>query len=163
MLKSAIETLDPTNPDHWTSDKQPRVEVVSKLVGREVTRKEITEALLEPVAAPEAPVPKTGAELYEETHALLEAKLEIKRAVGQEVEALERRLKQLRRYQPQSGQTKEQKAQGIRDYIKTQHEVRMAKAMANKAREAAYPSPVDTRSALDKALQDKSNRNRPRQ
>jgi hypothetical protein len=163
MLKSAIETLDKNDPDNWTGDDQPRVDVVSKLVGRDVTRKEITEAMLEPeIVTPAPPVAVTGVELFEEADTALRAKMVELNAIQQEVDALRMRCNALRRYEPSHGSTKQQRTDGVRTYIKRQHEIRMAKAMENQRRAAIAPAPLDTRSGIDRALQDKSNRNRPK-
>lgn len=43
-LREALESLDPRDDGHWTSNGIPRVDVVSGLVGREVLRQEITDA-----------------------------------------------------------------------------------------------------------------------
>lgn len=43
-ILEALATLDHEDPKHWTDDGAPLVEVVSELVGSEVTRKEITDA-----------------------------------------------------------------------------------------------------------------------
>lgn len=43
-LKEALEKLDPANDDHWTDDGAPRLSAVVAVVGREVKRKEITDA-----------------------------------------------------------------------------------------------------------------------
>lgn len=43
-IEEALRQLDPTNDDHWTGDGLPRVDVISGIVGRAVTRKEITDA-----------------------------------------------------------------------------------------------------------------------
>lgn len=43
-LPTALQQLDAGNDDHWTADGLPRVEVVSGLIGNDVTRKQITNA-----------------------------------------------------------------------------------------------------------------------
>lgn len=43
-IKAALSRLDPEQDDLWTSNGLPLVEAVSKLVGREVSRQEITNA-----------------------------------------------------------------------------------------------------------------------
>lgn len=42
-IKEALEQLDPTDDSHWTAEGAPLVDVVSKLHGQAVTRKEITD------------------------------------------------------------------------------------------------------------------------
>jgi hypothetical protein len=163
MLKSAIETLDKNDPDNWTGDDQPRVDVVSKLVGRDVTRKEITEAMLEPeIVTPEPLKAVTGPELFAEADGLLQIKLIELAAVQKDVDTLRMRCNALRRYEPKHGSTKQERTDSVRHYIQRQHEVRMAKAMENQRRAAIAPAPLDTRSGIDRALQDKGNRNRPK-
>ena len=44
-LDLAAGMLDPSNNDHWTQDGLPRLDALSSIVGREVTRKEVTESL----------------------------------------------------------------------------------------------------------------------
>lgn len=43
-IQAALLQLDPEKDEHWTTDGLPRVDIVSGLLGRSVTRKEITEA-----------------------------------------------------------------------------------------------------------------------
>ena len=43
-IEQALQTLDKDADDHWTSDGMPRVDAVTNALGRDVTRKEITEA-----------------------------------------------------------------------------------------------------------------------
>lgn len=43
-LDDALASLDSGVDDHWTTDGQPKISYVSGLVGRQVTRTEITEA-----------------------------------------------------------------------------------------------------------------------
>jgi hypothetical protein len=43
-LLEALATLDPAHAGHWTADGLPRVDVVSGMVGRALTRAQITEA-----------------------------------------------------------------------------------------------------------------------
>ena len=43
-IRTALESLDHADDDHWTSDGQPRVDVVMDIVGAPVTRKEIINA-----------------------------------------------------------------------------------------------------------------------
>ncbi len=43
-IKEALSQLDSLNDDQWTTDGSPRVEVVSGILGRPVTRKEVTDA-----------------------------------------------------------------------------------------------------------------------
>lgn len=43
-LIEALRSLDPLNDDHWTKDDDARIDVVSKMVGRPVTRQEIIDA-----------------------------------------------------------------------------------------------------------------------
>lgn len=42
-LKEALEDLDPLNPDHWTQNGDPRLDMLKERVGTEVTRKEVTD------------------------------------------------------------------------------------------------------------------------
>lgn len=44
-IKEALSKLDPNNKDHWTGDGLPLVQAVSDLIGKDVTRKEVTDAL----------------------------------------------------------------------------------------------------------------------
>jgi hypothetical protein len=44
-IKDALGKLDPQNNDHWTGDGLPLVQAVSDLVGKDVSRKEVTDAL----------------------------------------------------------------------------------------------------------------------
>lgn len=44
-IKDALAQLDPQNNDHWTGDGLPLVQAVSDLVGKDVSRKEVTDAL----------------------------------------------------------------------------------------------------------------------
>lgn len=44
-IKDALAQLDPQNNDHWTGDSLPLVQAVSDLVGKDVSRKEVTDAL----------------------------------------------------------------------------------------------------------------------
>jgi hypothetical protein len=41
-LKHALSQLDGKNNDHWTSDGQPRLDIVTKLAKRTITREEVT-------------------------------------------------------------------------------------------------------------------------
>lgn len=43
-LLTALAQLDPSNDEQWTAEGYPRVDVVSRLVGVEVSRRQITEA-----------------------------------------------------------------------------------------------------------------------
>lgn len=44
-IKQALQSLDPNNADLWTTEGLPLVQAVEALVGKTVTRKEVTEAL----------------------------------------------------------------------------------------------------------------------
>lgn len=44
-IKDALAQLDPQNNNHWTGDGLPLVQAVSDLVGKDVSRKEVTDAL----------------------------------------------------------------------------------------------------------------------
>ena len=44
VIRLALSELDSANDDHWTTQGLPRVEVVSKAVGAEVSRQDITDA-----------------------------------------------------------------------------------------------------------------------
>lgn len=43
-IREALSQLDSMNDDHWTGDNVPRLDVLSELVGRKVTRKEVFDA-----------------------------------------------------------------------------------------------------------------------
>lgn len=43
-LIDALRNLDPLDDDHWTQSDDPRIDVVSRLVGRTVSRQEIIDA-----------------------------------------------------------------------------------------------------------------------
>ena len=43
-IREALSQLDSMNDDHWTGDNVPRLDVLSDLVGRKVTRKEVFDA-----------------------------------------------------------------------------------------------------------------------
>lgn len=65
-VRLALSRLDPKNDEHWTSDGVPRVDAVSTMVGRAVTRKEIVDAApaltreSAAAAGPEQTHPATG-------------------------------------------------------------------------------------------------------
>lgn len=44
-LRELIATLPRDNDENWTSDGRPRVDAVSRMAGRDVTRKEINLAM----------------------------------------------------------------------------------------------------------------------
>lgn len=43
-IKTALNQLDPLDDEQWTTDGAPRVDAVAKILGTEVTRKQITDA-----------------------------------------------------------------------------------------------------------------------
>jgi len=69
-IADAVGKLDPANDEHWTEDGLPRVDAVTKLVGRPVVRREVTEAAPKatraaaqpeaPPAPPQPPPPQPG-------------------------------------------------------------------------------------------------------
>ena len=165
MLKTVIEALDKNDPENFTSDGSPRVDVVSKLVGREVSRKEITEVMLAPVEEPApAPAPraKSLGEQYDDAVAALSIADQTFSAAKEERDLLQRKVSRLSRFAPSGEVTREDATKGRKNYIQRQHEIRMAKAMETKRRNELVPPAIDGRSRIDAALQDKSNRNRPK-
>lgn len=44
-LREAYESLDKANPSQWTADGLPRLDVLTKMVGKQVTRKELLDLL----------------------------------------------------------------------------------------------------------------------
>lgn len=44
QILAALAQLDPLDDDHWTSDGAPRIDAVEKILGSDVSRKEVVEA-----------------------------------------------------------------------------------------------------------------------
>lgn len=111
-LLDTLKKLKPENDDHWTSDGLPRLDVLSKAVGREVTRDELNAtvpgfsrvsaaelgAADAADAAPTAPHVPTPAEKLPETvqEAAQDAPVpELEEAAALSVDALEARRREL--------------------------------------------------------------------
>lgn len=165
MLKAAIDSLEKGNPKHFTNDDQPRVDVVSEIVGREVSRKEITEAML----APQEPIPPaqpepelTAVEKFHEADLLLNEKLKQLAIFQEEIKTLEYQRTALEQRAGISERTPQQDTEARMTYIKMQNEIRAAKANeANEIRKKlGIPSTV--KSPLDLAMSPQRGKGRPK-
>lgn len=88
-IKEALAHLDMADDKQWTTDGQPSLEAMSKIVGRKVTRAEIAQAdpkfvRVKPESAP-TPKPKDDLPTMEELNAAVD---QAERAVAQAQAAL---------------------------------------------------------------------------
>ena len=165
MLKAAIDSLEKGNPKHFTNDDQPREDVVSEMVGREDSRKEITEAMLapqEPIARAQPEPELTAAEKFHEADLLLNEKLKQLAIFQEEIKTLEYQRAALEQRAGISERTPQQDTEARMAYIKMQNEIRAAKANeANEIRKKlGIPSSV--KSPLDLAMSPHRGKGRPK-
>lgn len=154
MLKSILKELDPTDKTKWTADGQPRVDVIGNMLGKEVTRKEISEALMElqseaedkqeVTAEPENPIPALEAQLNS-----ISAQI---KALEAQREPLQRQMEHFTRMKraydsSEEARVKRMKQRQINGKIERQK--RMDRIEAMKALQEAALGPM---SPLDKAL-----------
>ena len=184
MLKSIIDDLEKGNPDHYTSNGLPRVDVVSEKAGRDVTRKEINEAMLsEPVTVEAEPVMEPI--VVEEQKPLIQVEPEVKAEPATKEEqlkavqdALDEKRKQIevlnseieklklheyaliRNVKPVERTSQEDTDERMK-YIRKQNELRMARYNeANEIRKK-LGLPDNAKSPIDAAMARKVGRGRP--
>jgi len=165
MLKAAIDSLEKGNPKHFTNDDQPRVDVVSEMVGREVSRKEITEAMLapqEPIARAQPAPELTAAEKFREADQLMNEKLRQLTILQEEIKAIEYQRVTLEQHAGLTQRTPQQDTDARMKYIKKQNEIRMAKANETNEIRKKLGIPSNVKSPLDLAMSPQRGKGRPK-
>ena len=172
--------LDAANDDHWTSDGAPRLDVVSELLGVDVTREQVIEAdpffTRESVVAAEEPDDGTLPEAQEEAEAsemteadLLMQSMRMKQAqideAGKDVDkaqgVMKRLVAQMDVLAKQADKLTRAKLsyQPFADYLASQNQMRIDRAaMHMKALEATNGIRTTGKSPLDQAYTRKNIR-----
>lgn len=160
-IRNAIEQLEKNNDAHFTSDGQPRVDAVSALVGKEVTRKEITDAALDPVVevVPAPAAKPTGEEVYAKLQA---EQVEIRNqlaALTARQKTITYTLSRMEQFNPYRPLTPREQSEQKMRYIRQQGESRAQQhAEMEIARKALGLKASATGSTLDAAMSRKTGR-----
>lgn len=160
-IKAALGMLDPQNDEHWTADGHPRVDIVNEILGKDasVTRQQITDAdptfnreaardaAAQSPEAPEetpAPEPMTLLEsLKAERAHKEEILLEMVRRKGDLEAEISRTQREIGNLNTRIDQATpyDDNQQAIRNYLRVQHERRMARASGQPL--APHAAPID--------------------
>lgn len=167
-IADALKLLDPSNPDHWTTDGLPLVDAVRAAsgLGDEVSRQAITDAAPEfnreaaqsipeqPEAKDDDTTPRPGDDLAAQLAELEKEVNELQEDLGRiqdEIQAKERAISKLRKIlhhdrTPQSDTLAQQA------FIKKQIELRAERANRLVALKGIDPKDLQVRSPIDRAI-----------